>query len=181
VLPAIRLRVVDLPDTGDWPFHPLRNLTVGNTLGDLLGTALRENQVPIYDPLDYAFGKPISYSQYKAAYKFGEIDSIVDGNSISICNGLRASDFSMFNINKYEIVENWNFDIASGITNVQVIGIIPMSEDPTNSRNYHEMLLKYTDVKNILALYNQYHPTNNLTTHIWYDYFISDVKPTIIK
>jgi hypothetical protein len=180
---ATLLRVIDLPESEDALKHPLKDVSSDNTLAELLETTARTGKAQIYGVGDYNFHKPMSYQQYEATGQLRGDDTItvidpVNGHEREV---IRHVEFSLRGIHKFGIVEQWSLDITSGKTDVQVLGLAALNNDSKPGEERAILLLKYADIRHTIAQYDQYHPTNNLWTHIWDDYFLSYLRPTAVK
>ena len=85
----------------------------------------------------------------------------------------------------FRLVEDWTFDKSSGKTKIQLKAVAPAREIVGDDGVYRGIVAtfwsKYEDVLNILAMYAQSHPDNNLAWNTWNNYFYSDKKPQVIK
>ncbi len=97
----------------------------------------------------------------------------------------RKRKFPYEHVHEYRIVEDWIYNPNNGKTNMQILGIAPVldvySYDGIYERKETLYWLKYEDIRNIIAHYEQYRPRNTFAGRLWESYFESNVKPSEMK
>lgn len=116
------------------------------------------------------------------AERMSPVDYIVD-NGDTLFNTCKNPIGFRFNQVQFKVAEEWTMNVKTQETTIETkaIGLLNYQGDVTYKPGSPLFWLRYTDIKNILDRYEQYHPDNTLALHIWADYFLSDKKPTPIK
>lgn len=179
-------RVIDMAPKEDNANHHLTDMREDTSILEMMTNAIKSGKLIAYSNFDDEFTTRLSADGLKEMMTtrpdtIEVIDPITNARTIRVTR--RDFDYSL--IHKYRILEEWAFNPHTGITSIQIIGIAPLREiyDENNTfRGVQAMFwVKYNDVKNIIGKYEQYHPDNSLSGHIWSDYFLSDVKPEGVK
>jgi gliding motility-associated GldN-like protein len=179
-------RMIDMAEQEDTVVHHLKDANSDSSFIVLVINAIKAGQLTAYSNVDHSFSTKFTIADLNQIIA-PKRDTVVvtdpvNGDEI-IKIVVRDFDFDM--IHKYRVLENWAFDPASGKTEIQIAGIAPIREvigDDGAFRGIQALFwLKYDDVKGILARCGKYHPTRNLNTLTWDDYFLSDTKPAAVK
>lgn len=86
--------------------------------------------------------------------------------------------------NKVKIIEQWSFDVQIGKTEVEIVGIAPIIEHTVNGKPAQlipAFWMRFSDVQEMIAENDAYAPANSLAMNLWNSYFLSDVKPEMMK
>ena len=116
-----------------------------------------------------------------------EVDTIIvtDPNTNSELRKIISRDLIYSRIGAYTLIEEWAFDPHTGKTDIQIRAIGPSKVERDNRGTIAAGLplfwVRYADTHGMISHYDQYHPDNTLASHIWADYFLSDVKPEVQK
>gem|GEM_PF-4805703 len=85
---------------------------------------------------------------------------------------------------KVKVVQQWVYDRQLGKTEIEIVGLAPLVEQ-TNTQGITKQIpafwVKYSDVQDIIAKNDEYAPANSLAMNLWNSYFLSDVKPEMMK
>ena len=121
-----------------------------------------------------------SYEELKQ--KYSKTDTITVTNPIDNTEEIKVAtrNFYSDNICYYNVLEEWSFDLHSGKTSIQITGIAPVRQ----TKNYEGVIvesevmfwMRYSDVRGIIAKYEQYNPEKTIAMHLWNDYFLNDIR-----
>jgi len=179
-------RVIDMAQKEDNTNHHLTDMREDTTMLEMMVSAIKNGKLTAYSNFDADFTTKLSPEGLREMMTskpdtIEVVDPITNARVVKIVR----RDFDNSLVHKYRILEEWAFNPHTGITSIQIIGIAPLREvyDENGSfRGVQAMFwVRYNDVRNIIAKYEQYHPDNSLSGHIWADYFLSDVKPEGVK
>ena len=175
------MRTIDLSEPADTidEIRPhLRDSNPDDTLTELLTVSLKQNSIPAWKGTDSTFSERLSQSDLIEAIK----PSPTFDTNIQ-CGGVMFTYSRCFGgdaTKSYKLLETWRFDVAIGRTEIDVFGIAPqrtISHGQIGPKEVRTLFwLRYNDVKEIIAQYEEYHPDNTIAGHIWKDYFKNDVK-----
>ncbi len=152
-----------------------------STISDIIIEAVRNGLLIAYtdalftDSLDAA-GVNICLDRWHDTSLVAE-----NADSAELVMRITVSRYTDGRTNTLKIAENWLFDEAKGTTTVQITGIAPQRNRfaaNNNTDKYTDMFwVKYTDIQQLIARYESYHPGNNIPIQIWRDYFEREAKP----
>ena len=179
------VRIIDLKEKEATFFHHLTDLSSDTTLLEMISIAMKEGKVKADSSSDHTYA-----------------DWLIPGNSIitdtitlfDVVSGKEVQKLIQYPfpydfVHAYAIKEDWAFNPSTGITDIKITDIAPLLEKHNYIGSTDSFAIgwtticwfRYNDVKEIIARYEQYHPTNTIAGHIWNDYFLSDVKPSEVK
>jgi hypothetical protein len=178
-------RDIDMTEREDTMTHRLKGQNGDTSLFEMLVSAIRSGKLTAYNNIGPFFTNKLSDAELKdmMATKTDTVvvsDPVTGNNTTSIV----SKDFQYRDIHKYRVLELWEFDPATGKTEIQITGVAPLMDLYTQNISglQHAIFwLRYEDAKSILAAYEQLHPDNTLSSHIWSDYFQSDERPVMQK
>ena len=175
-------RDIDMKPEEDTVLHHLRDQNGDISLFEMLVNAVKSGKLTAYNNIGPFFTNTLSVAALNDAMSpktdTEVITDPVTGNSMTT---VVTRDFQYSNIHKYRILEEWGYDPVAGKTEIQVTGIAPLMDVYTGSYSGTKSVfwLHYADARGILATYEERHPDNTLASHIWKDYFRSDIKPVV--
>lgn len=85
---------------------------------------------------------------------------------------------------RIKAIEQWSFEAQSGTTEIKLIGVGPVKEINNNDKSVKLQPLfwiRYSDAREMIAQNDAYDPGNGLEMTLWSSYFLSDVKPEMMK
>jgi Gliding motility associated protein GldN len=188
VLERLVYRIVDINERQDLTNHHLKDLTPDSTLFDVLLNFKKSGRLITYTHADNGFANKLGRHELNNNkwYAF-KPDTAFITDPVSGKELRKVIYHDHINV-KYYLLEKWTFDPTKGATKITTLGIAPILTIEINGEKdehfeeiYPLFWMKYDDAKNIITQYEQYHPTNTLSSHIWNDYFYGDVKPSAIK
>ena len=148
----------------------------------MISAAIKSGKLNAYPCDNNSLTTKLSYNSLQKIITFMDTFTVVDPVANVETLEIRHENIE---INKYKILEEWSFDMNSGKTHIQIKGIGPLMEifcgNCYRIGNKPLFWLRYNDIHNIIAKYEQYNPDNTLAGHIWHDYFLGDVKPEVQK
>jgi hypothetical protein len=174
-------RLIDMREKEDTASHHLRDMSSDTSLFEMIINAIDDGRLIAYSPMDTRFSVKLSKEVVNEMVS-SRVDTIMlqDPLTAEWSKKLVNNDFNYNAIHKYRILEDWTFNVASGKTKIQVVGIAPTQDvygEDGNFRGTSNMFwLQYADARPILDIYEQYHPGNTVAGHIWDDYFKNDGK-----
>ena len=179
------VRLVDFAQKDDNISHHLTDAREDTSIYKMIATAIKSGKLGAYASDDNNMASKISYEALKEK-RWGTPDTIVVVDPVTNQQTWEIHDliFEYYTINKYRILEEWAFDPHIGKTEIQIRGIGPtidVQHDESGSETQLMFWLRYNDIQDIASRYEQYHPDNTLAGHVWHDYFLSDVKPELVK
>jgi hypothetical protein len=175
-------RTIDMSEKEDTARHKLRNMGSDSLLVQMMVSAVQTGKLSAYNTWDALFSTKISQAELKERFA-SKIDTIIVVDPITGKEQikLRKTDVNFEQLQKVRILEDWTYYPTSGTTQIQIIGVGPVQDVYGDAGDYRGQQiifwLKYNEAKTIIDRYEQYHPGNTLSGHIWSDYFLSDVKP----
>jgi hypothetical protein len=179
-------RTIDMSEKEDTTRHRLRNMTYDSLLVQMFVNSVQEGYLPAYNTWDALFTAKISPTELKERFAC-KIDTIliVDPVTGKEQTKLRKTDVNFDRLQKLRVLEDWVFYPQTGTSQLQIIGVAPVQDvygDDGSYRGQQPIFwLKYNDAKNTITRYEQIHPDNTVSAHIWSDYFLSDEKPKEFK
>ena len=177
-------RVIDITEKSDTVFHHLRDVGPDATLLEMLVKDIKAGKITAYSNRDGNFTTKLTIEALNEMLPFHMEPYIATepGTGKEITK-FAKNDFDYTTIHKYRILEEWTYNPGTGKTEIEITGIAPIRNIYGSDGLYHGhqamFYLRYTDIKNILAHYELYHPNNTFTGHIWDDYFNSDEEKTV--
>ena len=176
-------RTIDVTQKEDTITHHLTDVTEDSTLLEMMISAIKLGKLTAYSAFDHSFTTKLSVAELKEmTASRADTQIIVDPITNKEIVKIIRRDFNPYAIHKYRFLEEWTFNPGTGKTDIQITGISPMlevyGEDGVFRGRKSMFWVKYNDVHPILARYEQAHPNHTLSSLIWDDYFLSDVKPT---
>jgi hypothetical protein len=178
-------RDVDLNEREDTVTHHLKDQDGDTALFQMLVNAVKSGKITAYNNIGGFFANKLSAGELNSILE-PKVDTVVITDPVTGSNttSVVPRDFKYRDIHIYQILEEWVFDPASGKTGIQITGIAPMMDVYSeNLRGVEHAIfwLRFEEARGILAAYEQLHPDNTLASHIWSDYFQSDIKPAVQK
>ncbi len=179
-------RTIDISQKEDTVRHHLTDVSNDSTLLEMMTSAIKSGKLIAYSAFDHNFTSKLTVKDLKEMMS-SKIDTqvVVDPINNQEITKIIARDFDPTQIRKYRFLEEWVFNPHTGKTDIQITGIAPMLDvygDDGVYRGSRSMFwVKYNDVHQILARYEQAHPNHTISSLIWDDYFLSDVKPGVQK
>ena len=178
-------RLVDFAQKEDNISHHLTDASEDTSIYKMITAAIKSGKLSAYASNDKNLTSKLSYEALKEK-RWGKPDTIVIVDPITNQQTWEIHDliFEYYTINKYRILEEWAFDPHTGKTEIEIRGIGPtidVPHDESGSETQTMFWLRYNDIQNIIARYEQYHPDNTLAGHVWHDNFLSDAKPEVLK
>ncbi len=179
-------RTIDVAEKEDTATHHLTDVTNDTSLFEIMAVALKAGKLTAYNSFDHDFTTKITATQLKELLG-GKTDTTqvtdpVIGKDKWI---IVHHDFPYSMVHKFRLLEEWTFDPRTGKTDVQITGISPMRDvygDNGVFRGKQSIFwVKYADAHDVIAKYDARHPTRTFASLIWDDYFLSDVKPQVVK
>ncbi len=176
-------RTIDIAEKEDTVRHHLSDASDDSTLLEMMIGAIKAGKLTAYSAFDHSFTSKMSVAELKemTASKT-DTQIIVDPITNKEILKIIRRDFDPYAIHKYRFLEEWTFNPNTGKTDIQITGLSPMlevyGEDGVYRGSKPMFWAKYNDVRPILSRYEQAHPNHTLSSLIWDDYFLSDVKPT---
>ena len=170
------MRTIDLNEAEDTVIHHLRNSNPESTLTELFVKSIKDSSIQAWKGTDSTFSERLSLRELSEEFK---VKTDTDFNC-----GVLVYFMQVFNydaIKTYRLLETWRFDVAIGRTEIDVFGIAPqrtISHGQIGPKEVRTLFwLRYNDVKEIIAQYEEYHPDNTIASRIWNDYFKNDAGP----
>ncbi len=175
-------RLVDFAQKDDNISHHLTDASEDTSIYKVISAAIKSGKLNAYPCDNNSLTTKLSYNSLQKIITFMDTFTVVDPVANVETLEIRHENIE---INKYKILEEWSFDMNSGKTHIQIKGIGPLMEifcgNCYRIGNKPLFWLRYNDIHNIIAKYEQYNPDNTLAGHIWHDYFLGDVKPEVQK
>ncbi len=179
-------RVIDMAQKEDDANHHLKDAREDTSILEMMVSAIKGGKLVAYSNYDAEFTTRLSAKDLKDMTA-GRTDtkSVVDPITGTETMRITHLDFYCSSIHKYRLLEEWVFNPRTGKTEIQITGVAPLREiyDENGAfRGVQAMFwVRYNDVRNIIAKYEQYHPDNTISGHIWADYFLNDMRPEAVK
>jgi hypothetical protein len=175
-------RVVDLKkdDAGS---DRLRDVNEDKTLIEMLANELKDGALSAYSNSEMRVLNKLSEKEIKIMFGPKPDTAIVqDPETGKWTTNITKKDFNYDQTHKYKILEEWSCHPATGTTDIQILAICPIKDIVAHDgsvRGQQPLLwMRFSDVSRIFDNYQQYQPNNTIPSHIWDDYFSSDIKPT---
>ena len=176
-------RIVELREAEEKPTKgKLREVTNGRSLLEMLIEGIKSGKAVAYSNWDNTFSTRLTPQQFNEIV-VGKTDTEVVEDPVTgkTTRVTRTREFRPEVIAKYRTLEDWSFNPVTGKTEIQIIGIAPISDiygDDGVFRGVQALFwVKFADVAAIVAKHAEYHPDYSLVSQVWNDYFMSDVKP----
>ena len=183
------IRDVPLRPRQDTVTHHLTEVNTDTTLVETMMHLVEKRKLAAYQPEDFSFTKIANTREIKERIMGPRecdmriLDPITNEEIPINKDAEPVVDYEI--IRFFRLVEDWTFDKSSGKTKIQLKAVAPAREIVGDDGVYRGIVAtfwsKYEDVLNILAMYAQSHPDNNLAWNTWNNYFYSDKKPQVIK
>ncbi len=114
-----------------------------------------------------------------------KIDTLIITDPLTNQEQMKVSR-SRYNLeeHKVKIIEQWTFDPQTGRTEIKIVGIAPIIEHAVNEKPAQlipAFWMRFSDVQEMIAENDAYAPVNSLAMNLWNSYFLSDVKPEMMK
>ena len=176
-------RVVDIREKQDTILHHLRDISPDATLLEMIVKEIKAGSLTAYSNRDGNFTTKLTIDAVNEMFPphfdtFILTDPLTDKKATKIAK----NDFDYASIHKYRILEEWIYNPATDKTEIQIKGISPLMNFYGCDGSFHGhramFSVRYSDIKNLIANYELYHPNNSLASHIWDDYFNSDEEKT---
>ncbi len=182
-------RRIDMEEKEDTVHHHLGNANKDTCLSLMFYCSIHANQMAAYGDPNFTIAADLSPNTIlQTMKKTFDVDEIFDPetNAPRPINVMQMAETYFCSLHSYKILEEWKFDPVQGKTEIQITGIAPCYSpydgDPNKKREYYPVFwARYNDTRDIIARYEQYHPTNTIAGHIWNDYFFTDIKPTPLE
>jgi hypothetical protein len=180
------VRVIDLKEKEDEKQHHLKNARSSINLAELMVNEILAGKVTAWFNTDGNFITKLSAKEVQDMFSSKpDTATILDAVTRVELKRIVRKDMNYDALQKFRLQEEWIFNPSTGKTEIQLTGIAPIREIFGDNGDFRGMQaafwLRYSDAIPLLARYDQYHPNNRLANHIWDDYFLSDVKPAIVK
>jgi len=184
--PAYVMRIIDMSQPEDTIQHHLHNAFPDSTLTEVIIAGIKTGKLPVYSRHDYKLQKRLSMGVINnLLVAKTDTQLIIDPINNTEKSVVRATETDFDQSHKYGILEKWDFDAATGKTNIQIIALAlvaqVLDDGAASSAEQPALLLRYEDIKKITARYEQYNPASTLAQHIWNSYFHTDIKPSVVK
>ncbi len=171
-------RLFDLSDKKEMEAHHLKDLNTDTTILTLIGIPVAGGRIKAYDES----GAQINKDGYGG---IPDTTIVVDPITGQEMQKIIKHDLVITFFHTIKVIEEWTINKTGSDIHIQITNIVPFAPGSTINGNVYRSWdlcwLRYNDVKDIIASYEQTHPTDNLATRIWNDYFYGDVKPKRIK
>ena len=180
--------LIDLSQKEDNASHHLNDVLPDTTIYSTVVAAIKAGQVPANAGADDRFTTNLAYDSLRK--KIGlRTDTIMVINPAANVDEMKivSHGFEYDDRHTFYLLEEWKFDKVTGKTEVEITGLAPEREvkwgkgEKSYSREEAIFWVRYTDIRSLLAHYEQYHPDNTIAAHVLSSYFLSDVKPVVIK
>ena len=181
-------RVIDLAEKKYIPHHYQKISGADTTLIKLIDSALFYEELTAYNLKDITLNTRLTKQQIYGPAPVCILDTVfvvdpVTGEERVVPRP--DPDFFYLFIHQYRILENWTFEPATGKTEMQIIAIAPIKEVYNEKKvllgSQSLFWLKYSDLKDLIARYDRLNPSKTFASIIWDDYFLSDIKPQVVK
>ena len=169
-------RVIDLGVKNDAGNARISDVSAENTLMDMFVNLIRGNKVLAYTGTGAAFTTKLTVAELNRILA-GKKDTVLVTDPVTnkTTTKIVQHEFKLDSVHKFRVLEEWSCYPASGKTEIQTIGLAPLrdvyGDDGTYRGTQPMFWLRFNDISAILARYQQYHPNNTLSGHIWDDYF----------
>ncbi len=178
-------REIDMREKEDTKVHHLKDVTFDTTLAEMITSAAKSGKIAAYSNFDHVTKlTKIEVDQILFGDKPDTV-TLTDPIDKHEIQKIIYHDFNFDAVHKYRILEDWSFNTATGNTDIHIVAVAPVREiygEAGDFRGVQAMYwVHYTDILDILARYEHYHPNNTFAGHIWDDYFLSEVKPKAEK
>ncbi len=179
-------RVINMTVKDDNASHHLMDLKQDETMYDMIVNEIKKGALPAYALSDDALRSKISFDSLRSLIGIQEDTiTLTDPTTNTELEKIISRDLIYSRISAYTLIEEWAFDPHTGKTDIQIRSIGPSKVEKDNTGTIAAGLLlfwvRYNDAHVMISRYEQYHPDNTLASHIWADYFLSDVKPELQK
>ena len=174
-------RLIDMGEKEDTASHHLRDMSSDTSLFEMIINAIDDGRLTAFSPVDNRFSMKLSKDVINEMVS-SRVDTVMiqDPLTAEWTRKIVAKDFNYDAIHKFRIMEEWTFNVTTGRTKIQILGVAPTRDlfgEDGNFRGVQNMFwLQYNDLRPILDVYEQYHPDNTIASRIWNDYFKNDVK-----
>lgn len=166
--------------------HHLRDLSNDTTLAQMIVEAAKAGTISVFGENDRSLTNKLTTAQVTEIFTSKpDTVSLVDPTTGTEVIKVVTHDFDYESIRNYRVLESWEFDPAAGNTEIKIVAVAPLKEivrdDGIVKESRPVFWIRYADMRKILDHYEQIHPDNTLASHLWYDYFYSEVKPKTVK
>lgn len=174
-------RLIDMGEREDTASHHLRDMSSDTSLFEMIINAIDGGRLIAYSPMDTRFVVKLSKEAVDEMVS-SRMDTLLIQDPVTQIESkkLVVKDFNFDAIHRYRVMEDWSYNVATGKTRIQILGIAPTRDvygEDGSFRGVSNMFwLQYNDARPILDAYEQYHPGNTVANHIWDDYFKNDGK-----
>jgi Gliding motility associated protein GldN len=179
-------RVLNAMEKEDTKEHHLKNANPDTTMLEMMINAIKSGKLTAYSNYDHSFTTRLTMAQLnEMLLQRPDTQVMVDPITGKEATKVISHEFDFYAVTKYRLLEEWTFNPVTGKTDIQITGISPVRGIYGENGDFRGIQsifwLKYPDVINIIARYEQYHPDNTIASKIWNDYFSSDTKPEAQK
>ncbi len=179
------IRTINMQIPEDKKTHHLKSAGNDTTITELLVNAAGAGKLTVYSNIDDNFSTKQSATEVKDMLS-PKKDTVTMTDPVSGKEVMKivSMDINYDAIQKFRILEEWTYNPGTGKTDIQITGIAPVKDVFVGDNLRGSMAIfwvRYQDALPVIAHYEQSHPTNTFSSHIWDDYFLSDVKPTESK
>lgn len=153
--------------------HLLNEARVDSPIAQMLTNAVLSGNLTAYWQNDIALKNPIPIRELGIPPEIMKYDTTIVKDPVTGAEykKLRKRSPDWNAVQKLRVVEDWTYD-QMGNTNVEIVAIGPALDG-----NQIIFWTKYKKAKKIIDRYDQYHPDNTISQHIWNNYFSSDIGP----
>lgn len=175
-------RVIEMGPKSEAGNQNISDVSSENTLIDMFVNLIRNNKILAYTGSGGLFATKLTIADLNKMLA-GKKDTVLltDPVTNKTTTKIVQHDLILDSVHKFKILEEWSCYPATGKTEIQIIGLAPLmniyGDDGALRGNQPMFWLRFNDISAILARYQQYHPNNTLSGHIWDDYFTNSMRP----
>jgi len=179
-------RIITIPvNRDDTVIHHLRDEVADSTLSEVIAARKCNGIITSYSDFDSGFKHVLPKYGINEGWTFAaDTQAITDPVTHLEVIKLITRSFHSYDEEKFELLQNWSFDLARGRTTIEIVAVAPAGRpggDDPKPKIAPMFWVKYEDVQNIIYTYDQYYPGNTMAKNIWTDYFLADERPVIQK
>ncbi len=154
----------------------LRSERDEQSLAEQLIELVKSHKIKAYFSYDKEMTRPMSDKELQDILSIRpdtvELEDPVTGAHVE---KVIMHNFNYDEIKYFRVMEDWTYTPQSGTTNIQIIAIAPQMNIYDQNGNFRirtsMFWLKYSDVKATVEAYRLSHPSMNLASAIWNNYF----------
>ena len=180
---GIAMAAIEFYKKRDTTTHFLTDEHEDTSLGQLIDNKICKSEIGAWQNDSYDFSKQFTKADLiTLATVVRDTNTVVDpvtGNEYIVT----ADRDPIMHAFCYNVLENWSFYRSTGKTEIKIKGVAPSDAHGSANGTMANPLLwiKYSDLQPILSRIEQYHPGNTFAMHIWNSFFLSDIKPVLVK